>query len=654
MPYSPEDIVAYEFRPKTRGYDRDEVDGFLDALADQIEEAAKEQEAARAQLAALEAQLAEARQSESALKRAFITVQEASDRALAEAQEEVARLREEVAKELEELRERASRDAMATQLRAEDEARGLVETAENTSRDLVESAERAAAEQRQRVAELQQIDADHRQRLRDHLEAQLAALQSLPDPFTALTAELSPPPAPQAWEQGDGGIHDTTATAPDDAAHDPWTSGDHREDGSSSGEDPDLDAEPATSIEEEVASRADRDQRRITPSSPRSMGSRRPPEPGGPRSRAPRGRRRRSAPGGELGVELVGVTETTSSMRSSSASPAALRWSLTARTSSRAAPSTSSSRVSAVSSANEVLPSWRPPTRSAGSRPPRPSRGDGHRRRRRPSDVAPHRRVERAATSAAEASASSACRSPPRPAGALLERRPERAEVRLERRSTRSPVPSESSTALTFSSSAMSSVSGSAARRARRGHGDQRPRQRLAHLHRAVVAGLPAELDHPAAVAIAAAQLVVAPGGVGDGEVGQVHRGVHRRRRAPGRPPGPATAARPGTGERREQLRRVVRQVCRVWYAAALSAGSSAGAPSRTAAVAAHVPVRQVVDEPLERAGRGGHVVALERASTVSTRSASSASTHRSIAGRSATGGAGGRRGRSRRSRRRW
>jgi cell division initiation protein len=132
MPYSPEDIVAYEFRPKTRGYDRDEVDGFLDALADQIEEAAKEHESARAQLAALEAQLAEARQSESALKRAFITVQEASDRALAEAQAEVAQLREEVAKELEELRERASRDAMATQLRAEDEARQLVETAEHT------------------------------------------------------------------------------------------------------------------------------------------------------------------------------------------------------------------------------------------------------------------------------------------------------------------------------------------------------------------------------------------------------------------------------------------------------------------------------------------------------------------------------------------
>jgi cell division initiation protein len=259
MPYSPEDIVAYEFRPKTRGYDRDEVDGFLDALADQIEEAAKEQEAVRAQLTALEAQLAEARQSESALKRAFITVQEASDRELAEAQAEVAQLREEAAKELEELRERASRDAVATQLRAEDEARQLVETAEHRARELVETAERSAAEQRQRLAELQRLDADHRHQLRDHLEAQLAALQSLPDPFAALTTELRPPPAPQAVDPGAGGDHDATAVAPDDAGDDPWASGQHSEDGPEPGEPgqaesgSETDTAPEASIEEEVA-----------------------------------------------------------------------------------------------------------------------------------------------------------------------------------------------------------------------------------------------------------------------------------------------------------------------------------------------------------------------------------------------------------------
>lgn len=276
MPYSPEDIVAYEFRPKTRGYDRDEVDGFLDALADQIEESAKEQEAVRAQVAALEAQLAEARESESALKRAFITVQDASDRELAEAREEVARLREEAQKELEELRERASREAVATQLRAEDEARELVETAENQARELAETADRTAAEQRQRVDELQRLDADHRQRLRAHLEEQLAALDALPDPFAALAPELSPPPAPQTWDPGTGEVADEAAAATSEAGQQPFTDGGHGEatpewgaedaqhgegeggavDGAhqpGSTEGPDPETVDAASIEEEVA-----------------------------------------------------------------------------------------------------------------------------------------------------------------------------------------------------------------------------------------------------------------------------------------------------------------------------------------------------------------------------------------------------------------
>lgn len=218
MPYSPEDIVAYEFRPKTRGYDRDEVDGFLDALADQIEEAATEQEALRAQVAALEARLTEAQESESALKRAFITVQEASDRVLAEAQEEVAQLREEVATELDGLREQASREAAATKREAEAEARELVETAE-----------RAAAEQRERIGELQRLDAEHRQRLQSSLEEQLAALRALPDPFATLAPDVPPPPAPQPWDHGAGDQHQATGPEPDDPgpAGGPVTEGDH-------------------------------------------------------------------------------------------------------------------------------------------------------------------------------------------------------------------------------------------------------------------------------------------------------------------------------------------------------------------------------------------------------------------------------------------
>ena len=165
---------------------------------------------------------------------------------------------------------------MATQLRAEDEARELVETAENQARELVETAERTAAEQRQRVGELQQLDADHRQRLGAHLEEQLAALEALPDPFAALASELSPPPAPQTSDDGADEVVEEAAVTTGDAGRQPFTDGAHSDatpewgagdaqhaegegggdDGShepGSAEGPDPDAVDAASIEEEVA-----------------------------------------------------------------------------------------------------------------------------------------------------------------------------------------------------------------------------------------------------------------------------------------------------------------------------------------------------------------------------------------------------------------
>jgi len=191
VPYSPEDIVAYEFRLKARGYDRDEVDRFLDELADQVEQASTAQDALRAELADLKTQVAEARESEMALKRTLVIVQDASERAMAETKEEVAQLRGQVARELSDLRRRTAEEAETTLARAEAEARAIVG-----------DAERSAAEQRERIAALQQIDAEHRRWLREHLDGQLEALHALPDPFAELTEELAEPgvAAPGAGE----------------------------------------------------------------------------------------------------------------------------------------------------------------------------------------------------------------------------------------------------------------------------------------------------------------------------------------------------------------------------------------------------------------------------------------------------------------------
>jgi hypothetical protein len=210
-------------------------------------------------------------------------------------------------------------------------------------------------------------------------------------------------------------------------------------------------------------------------------------------------------------------------MRSSRARPAALRWSLTARISSRAAPSTSRSRVSAVSSANEVPPSLATAHPVRGRLDHRDHlRGerdllavDGERRAaRRPRGRRPAARRRR--------------RDLPDRAGdlrrALLERRPERPEVRLQVALDQRPG----------AVGQLDRVDVELVRHVRQQrrqpvalalrHGHERPRQRLADLHGTVVAGLPAEFDHPTGGRHRRSQGVVAPGVRCHGEVGQVHR----------------------------------------------------------------------------------------------------------------------------------
>lgn len=229
MPYSPEDIVAYAFRTRARGYDRDEVDGFLDELADQIEQERASAAATEERLVALESQLAEAMESERALKRTLVTVQDAADRALTEAREEVAELRAAADRDIAELRERTDAELAEQRARAEAEAA-----------EVLAAARAEAAAERERVRALQELDAGHRARLREELEGALAGLSALPDPFADLGLAAAAP-ADDDQEPLAGPVEDDAApvdvpvddqaaaaaavddaSGEDDPAHDPW------------------------------------------------------------------------------------------------------------------------------------------------------------------------------------------------------------------------------------------------------------------------------------------------------------------------------------------------------------------------------------------------------------------------------------------------
>ena len=217
MPYSPEDIVAYAFRTRARGYDRDEVDAFLDELADQIEQERAGAAAREERLVALESQLAEAAESERALKRTLVTVQDAADRALTEAREEVAELRAAADRDIAELRERT--DAELAEQRA---------GAEAAAAEVLAAARAEAAAERERVRALQELDAGHRAQLREFLEGALAGLSALPDPFADLGLEAAAPADDEREapvgpvDDGGAAVGGAEAAGGDHPAHDPW------------------------------------------------------------------------------------------------------------------------------------------------------------------------------------------------------------------------------------------------------------------------------------------------------------------------------------------------------------------------------------------------------------------------------------------------
>jgi cell division initiation protein len=183
MAYSPEDIVAYEFRTRTRGYDRAEVDELLDALADQVERDQEDLDDLRARLRDAERRLGDALESEGALKRGLVAAQEAADRALEEAREQAAEAWAAAEREIEQQLAAAEADAQAIRAAAEAEA----------------------AERREELAALRAVDEGHRERLRAHLHEQLRLLEELPGPPTLPAEE----PAPD----DDHGVEDAAAEA---------------------------------------------------------------------------------------------------------------------------------------------------------------------------------------------------------------------------------------------------------------------------------------------------------------------------------------------------------------------------------------------------------------------------------------------------------
>lgn len=116
---TPLDIRRQEFPQRFKGYSTDDVDQFLDVVADDMEKLTTERNQLTDRVAALEQQLAEFRRIEESMRSALVT---------AEAN-------------LKEAADRARQNAESTQREAEVKAQSIIGDAESRARDIINEAE---------------------------------------------------------------------------------------------------------------------------------------------------------------------------------------------------------------------------------------------------------------------------------------------------------------------------------------------------------------------------------------------------------------------------------------------------------------------------------------------------------------------------------
>ena len=110
---TPEAILEVEFREKLRGYNPEDVDRYLEQIANGVRALNAELAAAEQRAAASEARATTEVDPESAAARTLVLAQRTADAAIAEAQAEAARIVDEALRDVNERREQAELDTTA-------------------------------------------------------------------------------------------------------------------------------------------------------------------------------------------------------------------------------------------------------------------------------------------------------------------------------------------------------------------------------------------------------------------------------------------------------------------------------------------------------------------------------------------------------------
>ena len=212
MSLTPEHIQGKRFHDAFRGYNHEEVDGFLDQVASSFVAVNGELQTARRQVADLGGQLEDVRQTEMLLKRTLLAAQRAADEALAEAKAEAERTLASAAQKAAETLASANEKATAAATGATQKAAETIAGATYRAGEIVAEAHERLRTIEELAERLRGFDVEHRKRLRDFLETQLRVLADLPSLPLAAAAIEAPTRVP---------VPEGPRPAPDDARAEP-------------------------------------------------------------------------------------------------------------------------------------------------------------------------------------------------------------------------------------------------------------------------------------------------------------------------------------------------------------------------------------------------------------------------------------------------
>jgi cell division initiation protein len=175
MQMSARDVINKQFHDQWRGYNQQEVDDFLDRIAESLDTLVQENAALQTRIRELDQAVSTSRETEEMLKKTLVTAQQAAEKAIATAKEKAEKLILEAEERVKKVNADADERVQSAQAEVQRRAMDAQRQYDLKKRELDSTIDKLAAYE----TELKEKLKSFLQQERAYLEQQLRALESL-------------------------------------------------------------------------------------------------------------------------------------------------------------------------------------------------------------------------------------------------------------------------------------------------------------------------------------------------------------------------------------------------------------------------------------------------------------------------------------------